>query len=211
MEAWSYPPAYDEHYLPPADSRYWFARRETMPPGERECAIPERLKLICRYAYEHAPFYRRKWGEAGFHPDQLRSLEDFEYKVPVIRKSDLREAQAAHPPFGDYLCVPESEVSHARGTSSSSGEGFDELLAAIEAHRAASRDGALGRARRQKIAEFRLHKTAQTLLLESFERTAGALQPAFAQRLARREGDPYSLARELVANSIRKDYPHESA
>lgn len=121
MEAWSYPPAYDEHYLPPASSRYWFPRRETMPPGERERAILERLKLVCRYAYEHAPFYRRKWDEAGFHPDQLRSLEDFEDKVPVIQKKDLREAQAAYPPFGDYLCVAESEVFHVHGTSGTTG------------------------------------------------------------------------------------------
>lgn len=121
MEAWSYPPVYDEHYLPPADSRYWFPRRETMPPAERERAILERLKLVCRYAYEHAPFYRRKWDEAGFHPDQLRTLEDFEDKVPVIRKQDLREAQAAHPPFGDYLCVAESEVFHVHGTSGTTG------------------------------------------------------------------------------------------
>ncbi|MFZ5538513.1 MAG: phenylacetate--CoA ligase family protein [Pseudomonadota bacterium] len=121
MEAWSYPPAYDERYLPPADSRYWFPRRETMPAAERERAILERLKLVCRYAYEHAPFYRRKWDEAGFHPDQLRTLEDFEDKVPVIRKHDLREAQAAHPPFGDYLCVPESEVFHVHGTSGTTG------------------------------------------------------------------------------------------
>ncbi|MCK6430318.1 MAG: phenylacetate--CoA ligase family protein, partial [Burkholderiaceae bacterium] len=110
-----------EHYLPPADSRYWFPRRETMPRGERERAILERLKLVCRYAYEHAPFYRRKWDEAGFHPDQLRSLEDFEDKVPVIQKKDLREAQAAYPPFGDYLCVAESEVFHVHGTSGTTG------------------------------------------------------------------------------------------
>lgn len=121
MEAWSYPPAYDEHYLPPASSRYWFPRRETMPAGERERAILERLKLVCRYAYEHAPFYRRKWDEANFHPDQLRSLDDFEDKVPVIQKKDLREAQAAYPPFGDYLCVAESEVFHVHGTSGTTG------------------------------------------------------------------------------------------
>jgi phenylacetate-CoA ligase len=121
VEAWSFPPDYDERYLPPADSRYWFPRRETMPAGERERAILERLKHVCRYAYEHAPFYRRKWDEAGFHPDRLRSLEDFEDKVPVIQKKDLREAQAAQPPFGDYLCVPESEVFHVHGTSGTTG------------------------------------------------------------------------------------------
>ena len=68
MESWTFPPAYDENYLPPPDSRYWFPRRETMPAGDREKAVLERLAQVCAYAYEHAPLYRRKWDEAGFHP-----------------------------------------------------------------------------------------------------------------------------------------------
>ncbi|HWT30602.1 MAG TPA: AMP-binding protein [Propylenella sp.] len=121
MEDWSFPPRYDETYFPPAGSRYWFPRRETMPPTEREAAILERLKLVCDYAYLNAPFYRRKWDEAGFHPSKLRSLEDFEDKVPVVQKKDLREAQTRSPPFGDYLCVSEAEVFHIHGTSGTTG------------------------------------------------------------------------------------------
>jgi phenylacetate-CoA ligase len=121
MEQWSFPPRYDADYLPPPGSRYWFARRETMPPAEREQAILARLQQVTRYAWEHAPFYRRKWDEAGFHPDHLRSLEDFESKVPVVTKGDLREAQARTPPFGDYLCVAEREIHHVHGTSGTTG------------------------------------------------------------------------------------------
>ena len=121
MEEWSFPVAYDEHYLPPADSRYWFPRRETMPPVERERAILQRLRQVCQYAWDHAEFYRRKWDAAGFHPSQLRSLEDFEQRVPVVTKADLRASQSAHPPFGDYLCVPESEIFHVHGTSGTTG------------------------------------------------------------------------------------------
>jgi phenylacetate-CoA ligase len=121
MEQWSFPVVYDEDYLPPADSRYWFVRRETMPAAERERAIVERLRQVCRYAWDHAPFYRRKWDEAGFHPSQLQSLEDFEERVPVVGKADLRASQAAQPPFGDYLCVPDTEVFHVHGTSGTTG------------------------------------------------------------------------------------------
>ena len=84
MESWSFPPAYDENYFPSLESRYWFRERETMPAGAREKAILQRLQEVCAYAYDHAPFYRRKWDEAGFHPSQLKSLEDFETKVPVV-------------------------------------------------------------------------------------------------------------------------------
>ena len=121
MESWSFPPVYDDNYLPARDSRYWFRIRETMPAGERDRAILERLQIVCAYAYERAPFYRRKWDEAGFHPSQLKSLEDFESKVPVLQKKDLREAQSRRPPFGDYLCVPESDVFHIHGTSGTTG------------------------------------------------------------------------------------------
>jgi phenylacetate-CoA ligase len=121
MEDWSFPPRYNADYAPPAGSRYWFPRRETMPAAERDGAILARLKEVTRYAWDHAPFYRRKWEEAGFHPDQLRSLEDFETRVPVVTKQDLRASQAATPPFGDYQCVPDSEVFHVHGTSGTTG------------------------------------------------------------------------------------------
>jgi phenylacetate-CoA ligase len=121
MECWTFPPAYDPEYLPEARERYWFPRRETMPAAEREAAILERLQGVTRYAYAQAPFYRRKWDEAGFHPDQLKSLEDFEEKVPVITKADLRESQGRAPMFGDYLCVPDSEIHHVHGTSGTTG------------------------------------------------------------------------------------------
>jgi len=121
MESWSFPPAYDARYFPEAGARYWFPRRETMPAAERDAAILARLQEVTRYAYAHAPFYRRKWDEAGFHPEKLKSLEDFEDKVPVITKADLREAQARAPMFGDYLCAPESEIYHVHGTSGTTG------------------------------------------------------------------------------------------
>jgi len=121
VEQWSFPPRYDADYLPPAPSRYWFPKRETMPAADREGAILERLQQITRYAWDNAPFYRRKWDEAGFHPDHLRTLEDFESKVPVLTKQDLRESQSRAPPFGDYVCVPDSEVYHIHGTSGTTG------------------------------------------------------------------------------------------
>lgn len=140
MEFWSFPPAYDASYFPPAADRYWFRQRETMPPGERDKAILERLRAVCRYAHDHSAFYRRHWGEAGFHPDQLRSLEDFESKVPVVTKKALRESQRISPPFGDYLCIPDGAVFHVHGTSGTTGRptafaiGRDDWNAIANAH-----------------------------------------------------------------------------
>ena len=121
MEDWSFPPKFDAGYLPPAESRYWFPKRETMAAGERNKAILARLQQLTRYAWDTSPFYRRQWDAAGFHPDHLRSLDDFEAKVPVVTKKDLRDAQTRVPPFGDYLCVADQEVHHIHGTSGTTG------------------------------------------------------------------------------------------
>ncbi len=120
MEYWSWPPRYDLYYAPPPEQAYWFRRREMMPAEERDAAILERIRQVMAYAYAHAPFYKRKWEAAGIHPDHIRSLEDFE-RVPPVTKQELRAAQAAHEPFGEYLCVPESEVAHVHGTSGTTG------------------------------------------------------------------------------------------
>jgi phenylacetate-CoA ligase len=140
MESWSFPPSYDPSYFPPSESRYWFPKRETMAKADREKAILERLRVVCRYAYDRSPFYRRRWDEAGFHPDHLRSLEDFEDKVPIIAKKDLRQSQAQSPPFGDYLCIPDRDVFHVHGTSGTTGRptafgvGRDDWNAIANAH-----------------------------------------------------------------------------
>lgn len=120
MENWTWPPAYEDGYMPSADQRYWFPHRETMPAEERNRAIIERIRQVMAYAYEHSPFYRRKWDEAGIHFSTIRSLEDFE-QVPVVTKAELRRAQAEDPPFGDYLCVDESEVRRVHGSSGTTG------------------------------------------------------------------------------------------
>ena len=62
---------------------------------------------------------RRSTGASGTRRDSIpticASLEDFESKVPVITKRDLREAQSRVPPFGDYLCVAgRRDPSHSR-------------------------------------------------------------------------------------------------
>jgi phenylacetate-CoA ligase len=120
VEQWSWPPRYDEGYTPPDGQRFWFPRRETMPADERDEAILARIREVMAYAWDNAPFYRRKWDEAGVHPSSIRSLSDFE-KVPVVRKDELRADQAEHEPFGSYLAVPPSEVKHVNGTSGTTG------------------------------------------------------------------------------------------
>jgi phenylacetate-CoA ligase len=91
-----------------------------MDPEARDRRILERLQQVMRYAWDRAPFYRRKWSDAGLEPGDIRSLADFEL-VPVVTKAELREAQVRAEPFGDYLCVEPREVVHVHGTSGTTG------------------------------------------------------------------------------------------
>lgn len=117
----AWPPTYDDTYLPPPSQRYWFPERETMPPEAREAFVLARIRAVMHYAYEHAPFFRRKWDEAGIHPSQIKTLVDF-HRVPIVTKQEIREDQAKHPPFGSYLCVSPDEVLRIHGTSGTTGK-----------------------------------------------------------------------------------------
>ncbi len=48
-----------------------------------------RLRALLLHAYEKVPFYTRRFDEAGFHPDQFRTLDDLR-RVPIVRKDDIR-------------------------------------------------------------------------------------------------------------------------
>jgi LAO/AO transport system kinase len=89
------------------------------------------------------------------------------------------------------------------GISSYNGEGFEALIEALDRHRKVAFDTEAGLRRQLSIADFRLRKTAETLLLERFAETTERLVPPLAEKLRRRDGDPYALASSLLASSLR--------
>src|SRR5579872_4309949 len=106
--------------MPARDARYWDEPLETMPSEEREKLILAKLQRTLAWAYQRAPFYRKRWSAVGLEPGDVKSLADFD-RVPTITKADLRADQAENPPFGSYLCVDPSEVKRIHGTSGTSG------------------------------------------------------------------------------------------
>ena len=118
MTGW--PPRYDPTWLPAPEAEYWAPELECAKPEARNDVILAKLRAQLRWAWERSPFYRRRWEAAGVSPATLRTLEDLR-RFPVVQKADLRAAQAAHPPFGDYLCIEPHAVARIHGTSGTTG------------------------------------------------------------------------------------------
>lgn len=76
----------------------------------------DRLKWSLRHAYDHSPVYRRKFDEAGVHPDQLRSLADLA-RFPFTTKQDLRD----NYPFGMFA-VPQDQIARIHASSGTTGK-----------------------------------------------------------------------------------------
>ena len=49
-----------------------------------------RLQKQVRFTYENVPHYKQKLDNAGFHPDDLQTLEDIRH-IPFSTKADMRE------------------------------------------------------------------------------------------------------------------------
>jgi phenylacetate-CoA ligase len=55
------------------------------------------------------PFFRRRFDAAGFHPSDLRTLDDL-WGAPYYTVDDIRLSIEEHPPWGDYQGVEPSEA-----------------------------------------------------------------------------------------------------
>ncbi|MGW9479900.1 phenylacetate--CoA ligase PaaK [Saccharomonospora azurea] len=94
---------------------------ETLSPAERmgtdelRALQLERLQWTLQHAYLNVPFYRRKFDEAGVHPDDCRELADLA-KFPFTTKHDLRE----NYPYGMFA-VPRDRVRRIHASSGTTG------------------------------------------------------------------------------------------
>jgi phenylacetate-CoA ligase len=137
LAAW--PPSYQNSYRPAPDEECWLPEIECADPAVRDEIVLAKLKAQVSYAWDHSPFYRRKWHTAGLSPESLCGLKDLA-RFPVVSKAELRAAQAAEPPFGDYLGIDPSAVARIHGTSGTTGRptvfgiGADDWRRIAEAH-----------------------------------------------------------------------------
>jgi phenylacetate-CoA ligase len=89
---------------------------ETASRDELAALQLERLKWTLKHAYENSIVYRRKFDEAGVHPEDLKTLADLS-RFPFTTKSDLRE----NYPFGMFA-VPQDKLSRIHASSGTTGK-----------------------------------------------------------------------------------------
>ena len=96
-------------------SACWQPEAECMPRGDLEQLQLERLQATLCRVYRNVPFYRKRFDELEFDPDELRSLEEIQ-RLPFTTKPDLMESY----PYG-LFAVPLRDVVrlHASGGTGS--------------------------------------------------------------------------------------------
>ena len=99
----------------------WNEEAECMSREDKEELQLALFQKQVKTVYEKVPFYKKKFDDAGFHPDDLKTLDDVK-KIPFTTKDDLRSAY----PFG-LFAVPEDEIIELPlATTSMSGENVPE-------------------------------------------------------------------------------------
>jgi phenylacetate-CoA ligase len=102
-------------------ARYFDERMETMPHAWTRRLEEELLAEQVERCWENAPFYRRKLAAAGLRPEHVHRLDDLRL-VPFTTKEELRESQAADPPFGDFVCADPIELVRVHLSSGTTGK-----------------------------------------------------------------------------------------
>lgn len=90
-------------------------------------AAAQRSYWQCQLAHvlRNSQFYQRLW--QGFEPPER--LEDLP-GLPFTTKQMLRDSQAEHPPYGDYLAAPPETINRIHRTSGTTGRPVTMALSA---------------------------------------------------------------------------------
>ena len=104
----------------PGDGTFFEPEVETLSRDALRALQLGRLREQVRRCHDGSPFYREKFQAAGFEPGDLRSLDDLP-SLPIVYKQELRDEQAAYPPFGRYVIAPLSEVRELHPSTGTTG------------------------------------------------------------------------------------------
>jgi len=76
--------------IPDPKSAFYQKEIETMPVEKLKALQLERLRKQVKNVYDNNPYFRKVYQDAGFNPEDLKSLDDIS-KIPFMEKSTVRE------------------------------------------------------------------------------------------------------------------------
>ncbi|MFB0562422.1 MAG: phenylacetate--CoA ligase family protein, partial [Candidatus Lokiarchaeia archaeon] len=89
------------------EDEYWNPIMETMRRSELEELQWKKIKSIITYAYRNSPFYHEMFSKEGIKPEDIKTKEEFQNKIPLFRKDKVRKLRAeTGDPFAKMLTVP---------------------------------------------------------------------------------------------------------
>ena len=101
-------------------SPYWNPKNETLPREDLRALQLVKLQRMCAWAYEKSPFHRTRWEAAGFHPDQLKTLDDLR-RIPFMTREEWMESIGNKPLFGDLPTTDQENAIRYHLTSGTTG------------------------------------------------------------------------------------------
>lgn len=115
--------------MPAPRDRFWDREVETLSRVQLAVLQLDRLRWQLARCYDGSPFYREKFEGAGVAPRHLERLSDLA-RFPFVTKQELRDEQAAHPPFGRYVLAPQATWRELHPSSGTTGNPVNTIWSA---------------------------------------------------------------------------------
>lgn len=93
----------------------------------------ERLRERLEHVTSRSPFYKRKLEGAGLKPAAVKSMEDVR-RIPFTVKDEMKDSQAAGPPWGDFHCIGPDDAVRVFQTSGTTGRPIRIMLNRADWH-----------------------------------------------------------------------------
>lgn len=110
---------------------YWDAAIETIDRAALHALQSERLARQVARCAAASELYRAKLVEAGAEPGDIDSPERLA-GLPVVTKEELRDDQAAHPPFGSFVVAPADSWRELHPSTGTTGSPVDTIWSAAD-------------------------------------------------------------------------------
>lgn len=116
--------------------RYWNRATQTAPREVLDAMHLARIQHLVALAYQRSPLHRRLYDEAGIKPSDIRTWDDYYYRLPFTDKPDYMSAQEVHGYGG--LALDQRHWQQYFHTTGTTGRFLNEVFTQYEMQKAGS-------------------------------------------------------------------------